>query len=399
MRLSSLYVSAIALLALPAMAFGQSSKPWLNDPYTFPDVPKKHQNYDAIKYLTAYQIVQGYPDGTFKPDQGITRAEFTKVIVGALFSKTDIDYCLSRSGQPFPDTGLDEWFTPYVCTAKERGIVGGDGNGKFRPGDLLNVAESARILASAFNVPSLFSYDPKSPDFTWYRASVEALAARKALPVTLHDFSAPVLRGEIAEMTYRLKEGVTQKQTLSYEDLVRTTAEIHGEDVAEPVENGGVNTPPPEEKPDPLLAKIDQFMLNLNNTPEEYRCDLMRRAIGDCASGTQKESHEAALKLFEAAECDGDIYLSARDRELFDVYLQYDAENNPECKLTYGALYSLTPGVALWHPDYKLWREKIVKSVGLVCPALPMPPELTDEQKRNAARLCLAEEYIPPSAE
>ena len=49
----------------------------------FPDVPDDHMFGKAIKYLEEKGIISGYSDGTFKPDKKVSRAEAVKIIVGA----------------------------------------------------------------------------------------------------------------------------------------------------------------------------------------------------------------------------------------------------------------------------------------------------------------------------
>ncbi|HCW32426.1 MAG: S-layer protein [Candidatus Peregrinibacteria bacterium GW2011_GWE2_39_6] len=50
----------------------------------YPDLSTTHKNYKAITYLTAKKVLQGYPDGTFGPDKSINRAEFFKIVVASL---------------------------------------------------------------------------------------------------------------------------------------------------------------------------------------------------------------------------------------------------------------------------------------------------------------------------
>lgn len=57
----------------------------------FSDVPFNHLNAETIDYVQANGIVSGYPDGTFRPDQTINRAEFVKIITIATFGQTMVD--------------------------------------------------------------------------------------------------------------------------------------------------------------------------------------------------------------------------------------------------------------------------------------------------------------------
>lgn len=72
-------ISGIVMLILTScvsIAFAQS----------FPDI-EGHQYQDSIEFLRARDIVQGFPDGTFGPNRGITRAEMLKIILGATKAK------------------------------------------------------------------------------------------------------------------------------------------------------------------------------------------------------------------------------------------------------------------------------------------------------------------------
>lgn len=68
----------------------------------FSDVQIQHYNEDAIEYLKDTKIVAGYPDGTFKPENRINRVEFTKIIIEATFADEDIDACTTGSFPDVP---------------------------------------------------------------------------------------------------------------------------------------------------------------------------------------------------------------------------------------------------------------------------------------------------------
>lgn len=177
---------------------------------TFPDVPFSHPNEDAIAYLVKEGIVSGYPDGTFRPEQEINRAEFTKIIIGSRFAPLAIDGCLpsippallfSRS-LIFPDVARHQWFAKYVCKAKVSGMVGGYPDGTFRPAIDINFAEAAKILANSFS-PSAIA-PPDASASAWYEPFMRFLEERRAIPPSIKSFDQILTRGEMAEMTFRL---------------------------------------------------------------------------------------------------------------------------------------------------------------------------------------------------
>lgn len=110
-------------------------------PYLFfPDVRDNHLNAKAINDLNQKKIVSGYPDGTFKPDELINRAELTKLVVK---SKTEPN--AENYKDCFPDV-TDQWFAPYVCYAKEKNWVEGYKDKKFHPGQNVNRMEALKII-------------------------------------------------------------------------------------------------------------------------------------------------------------------------------------------------------------------------------------------------------------
>lgn len=183
----------------------------------FKDVDVVHSNYDAIKYVKDESIVQGYDDGTYRPDSNVNRAEFTKILVEAVYDDLVITDCINQHaakymitfGDAFIDVPATEWYSKYVCTAYANEIVEGYPDGTFKPGDNINFVEAAKIIVEAF--------DYTTEEFTgadWYVPYVSVLEDKFAIPTTIDDFSSKLTRGEMAEIIYRLKEGVMDKMSV-----------------------------------------------------------------------------------------------------------------------------------------------------------------------------------------
>src|SRR3989338_11568834 len=111
---------------------------------SFPDVPEDHKNYEAVEFLDFNEIINGYTDGTFKPDGLVNRAEAIKIIVGAIVIEFEGEYEVL-----FPDVPKEQWFFDYVMAAQKAGIAKGYEDGKFRPADSVNLAETLKILFEA----------------------------------------------------------------------------------------------------------------------------------------------------------------------------------------------------------------------------------------------------------
>lgn len=103
---------------------------------------------ESIEFLQDQGILQGYEDGSFKPEASINRAELLKLVFAALDEETS-----EGEGGCFPDV-QEEWFAPYVCKAKELGIVQGYPDGLYHPEQEVNMVESFKIMIEAFGLPT-----------------------------------------------------------------------------------------------------------------------------------------------------------------------------------------------------------------------------------------------------
>ncbi|MBU1992786.1 S-layer homology domain-containing protein [Patescibacteria group bacterium] len=172
---------------------------------SFTDVSVSHTNYSAIKYLQREGIIAGYPDGTFKPDQTVSRVEALKMILSG------IQKDLVKTGNlPFPDVVTDAWYTDYVSTAYVSGIVGGYPDNTFKPGNAVNKAEFFKILLLAMEVdmnPKL-TESPYTdvPTDAWFAPYV-GFVKDKNLLNTVADLFSPedgMTRGDVAEAMFRV---------------------------------------------------------------------------------------------------------------------------------------------------------------------------------------------------
>lgn len=113
---------------------------------SFADMPSEHWAYSAVMLLAERSIVSGRGDGTFSPDDNVTRAEFIKMIVTAMGVKAE------NIGAPFTDIAADAWYAPYVAAAHKEGIVLGDTDGKFNPDANISRQDMVTILYRAMKL-------------------------------------------------------------------------------------------------------------------------------------------------------------------------------------------------------------------------------------------------------
>jgi uncharacterized repeat protein (TIGR02543 family) len=109
--------------------------------YSDVDVAKWYNK--AVSSMTNGEYVNGYPDGTFKANRTITRAEFVTILVRFLEGQ--------RNGEnPFSDVS-GHWAEDYIVTAVQAGWIDGYPDGTFRPNEAISRAEAMKIMNSVLH--------------------------------------------------------------------------------------------------------------------------------------------------------------------------------------------------------------------------------------------------------
>jgi len=107
---------------------------------SFPDVSKTHWAYQYIETAKAYGAIGGYEDGTFKPDDYITRAEISKMIT------ISAGLTINASGTPFPDVSTFYWAYQYIMTCRNNNIIDGYDDGTFKSSNSASRAEASTMI-------------------------------------------------------------------------------------------------------------------------------------------------------------------------------------------------------------------------------------------------------------
>lgn len=113
----------------------------------YSDVSSSDWYYSYVTYATDEGYVDGYSDGTFKPNQIITRAE-ALVILMRVADQDNFDY--DESDIDFWDVDVDDWFAYAVVIATQDDLVDGYGDDSFRPNGAITRGEAAKILDLAY---------------------------------------------------------------------------------------------------------------------------------------------------------------------------------------------------------------------------------------------------------
>ena len=114
----------------------------------FSDVPSSAWYYNNVMQAAAAGIVSGYPDGTFKPGNSVTRRDFAIMLTQMLGVSND-----GTAVSPFIDVDEDDYGVVAIAYCKAQGIISGyEEDGTFRPDNTITRQEAASMIVKAMGV-------------------------------------------------------------------------------------------------------------------------------------------------------------------------------------------------------------------------------------------------------
>ena len=111
----------------------------------YPDIPEDAFYAESVYKLSNAGVLNGYEDGSFRPEGEVTRAEMAKMIILTFGLAENFE-----NAKGFPDVAQTEWFYPYVLAIQNIGIVEGYENGEYRPNNNVTRAEVCAIIYRMF---------------------------------------------------------------------------------------------------------------------------------------------------------------------------------------------------------------------------------------------------------
>ena len=171
----------------------------------------KIKNTEAVDACTALNIIGGYPDGSFKPEGNITRAEATKMICVALNGGKDP--ATSTNATPtFSDVRTNAnaaWAEGYIESCVAQGIVSGVGGGKFAPAGNVTGVQLAKMLLVALG----YNSDIESFTGNAWATNVNVRATQRGLYDGLEkmDTAAAISRDNAAQMVWNALQALEVK--------------------------------------------------------------------------------------------------------------------------------------------------------------------------------------------
>ncbi len=195
-----------ALAVLLSVAIVVAAPPAARAASSFPDVPPSHTFYTHISWLADQGITYGYADGSFGPDDSVTRGQLAAFLYKMAGSP---DYT-PPSTPTFPDVSRSNTFYKHVEWLVSTGIASGYSNGRFGVSDSVTRGQMAVFLYNLAGSPKFdVPWIPTFPDVSLANAfylHVEWLATTGVSAGYANgDFgpSASVTRGQIAAFLYK----------------------------------------------------------------------------------------------------------------------------------------------------------------------------------------------------
>ncbi len=192
--------SATALISLCQISSSSDSNQAQPTPTMGPvlsDVSETYWAYQQISELVKADVINGYPDGTFKPENSVNRAEFAKIMVRGM--ELAIDEYNGDTG--FLDVPQSFWASSYIMTCVNNGYVNGMPGRIFSPGQSITGAQLAAILVRTLplETPAVGT----GPD--WYKEFVK-IAGENGLLYPGFEPDSAASRAECAYSIMKLRE-------------------------------------------------------------------------------------------------------------------------------------------------------------------------------------------------
>lgn len=153
----------------------------------------------AIETLRLMGVLDGYSDGTFRPNAALTRAQFCKMAVYAMDGSSELGRYSTVT--IFPDVKPSFWASSYINMAAKKGIIAGFADGKFKPNQTVTAGQAVTILMRGLG------YKDENMGGVWpqgYMAEAKTCGLLKSTGIT-SAYSA-LTRGQAAKLFLNLFE-------------------------------------------------------------------------------------------------------------------------------------------------------------------------------------------------
>ncbi len=267
---------------------------------TFSDLPDSHPLAATVEDLRIRGLIQGYPDGTFRPEQSVNRAEALKLVVAPISLREDLTALSQSSYIDVPNT---TWFFPYVQRAFQTfGIIDGPPiTTRFHPERTVNKAEFLKMMLLANNI-DLQDYDdvrePLSADVQdpdeWFYPYIRFALSAGMISVDAEerfDLAQTLTRGDVATilsafLAYREKSNTQSLVEHVEEELLTAITTLQAKDKEEALRAAA-------------RARLRAYGVHRHRSTDPFAQGLVKIAEG--FAEIAQEHPEEAFTLAEAA--------------------------------------------------------------------------------------------------
>lgn len=130
---------------------------------------------NAVEEVKAIAYIKGYPDGTFKPQANVTRAEAAQMFATLLNGGTNFG---TSQATKFSDAS-DDWYSKAVNYVVGKGLISGYPNGTFKPNDSITRAEFAQMISGYIKNEKAGSSDFQDVKDHWAKDAIDKLYGNK----------------------------------------------------------------------------------------------------------------------------------------------------------------------------------------------------------------------------
>ena len=153
----------------------------------------------AIETLRLMGVLDGYSDGTFRPNAALTRAQFCKMAVYAMDGSSELGRYSTVT--IFPDVKPSFWASSYINMAAKKGVIAGFADGKFKPNQTVTAGQAVTILMRGLG------YKDENMGGVWpqgYMAEAKTCGLLKSTGIT--SAYSSLTRGQAAKLFLNLFE-------------------------------------------------------------------------------------------------------------------------------------------------------------------------------------------------
>ena len=231
---------------------------------------KGHWAESNITNFISNGYINGYADGTFKPNNSITRAEFIKIF-NKYFGLT------KTSGKVFNDTKT-HWAKTEIDIAVTNGVANGVSKNEFNPDAPITREQAATMISNYKNLADsnheeIYNFKDKNQISSWAKDAVEGVVERSYM-------------NGYSDKTFKAKSNITRAEA------VVTLSRVH-KGAVPPVVNTPVPAPPiekPNEKPIPPVANIYVYANGGSSSSKKYHKSPTSHGMKDAVQMTESQA-------------------------------------------------------------------------------------------------------------